>query len=256
MSDEIRTSEIRLGNITSSEIAALVSDGTKAGTYGKPFYTYVEECNFERRLKLPLEKEVSTFDMAWGSLCEKFVFRILGISYTYGANITLSHPIIEAWKGSPDFHDEESSAVADAKCPGTRKSFCQMVDCIYIPGTVAVDPDGLAIMERIRAKHPSGKKYYWQLVSNAIITGSKYAELIVFMPYKSQLNEIRELAGNWDGPDQWQFKNIYNSMDESLPYLLDDEFYKNLNVIKFEVPQVDIDLLTERVMAATKLLSV
>jgi hypothetical protein len=47
---------------------------------------------------------------------------------------------------------------------------------------------------------------------------------------------------------------IAMAMDGELPFLKDGGFYKNLNIIRFEVPQVDIDLLTEKVKLAGTML--
>jgi len=241
----------RVGNITSSEIGSLMADGTTKDSIGKPFYTYIDECNMERRLGMPLEKEISTFDMAWGKLCEKFAFDLLGITYQECSTVTIAHPDYPFWLGTPDgIKYDEGKTVADTKCPGTRKSFCQLVDAMNVP-----ENDGereRKILDNIKKGHKDGKKFYWQLVSNAILTDSKYAELIVVMPYKSQLPLIREMAANWDGEDQWQFKKIYESFDETLPYLNDSGHYKNLNVFRFEVPTEDKIALTKRVLLASK----
>jgi hypothetical protein len=116
--------------------------------------------------------------------------------------------------------------------------------------------DGLEVMNLIRANHKDGDKYYYQLVSNACIHNKKFGELIVFCPYQSELQKIRELAGNWDNPEEsYKYSWIFNSNDTELPYLIDGGYYKNINVIRFEIPQADKDFLTERVKAAGALLT-
>ncbi len=231
----------RTGNITSSEISSLCSNGKAAGIFGKPFYTYVEECNMERRLNRSLTDEVNARPLIWGSLLEQRVHTLLGTEYQYCSNVTLMHPTIDFWAGSPDFIKHSTpQAVCDSKCPVSLKSFCQLVDA----GTI----------ERVRTEHKDGEKFFYQLVSNAIITGSDEAELIVYMPYKSELDEIRILAQNVPTDQLHKHYWIAMALDEELPHLNDGGFYKNLNVIKFEVSQSDKDFLTSRVLAAGGLL--
>jgi hypothetical protein len=108
---------------------------------------------------------------------------------------------------------------------------------------------GMDAMNAIRENHKDGDKYYYQLVSNACISGSKYAELIVYMPYESELPEVKALAeGN---PDCYW---IWAALENELPFLKDGGYYQNLNIIRFEVPQADKDFLTECVEKAGQLL--
>lgn len=229
--------KIRNGNITSSEIIALTTNGKAKGTY-------VLECNFERRLNRSITTEVSAKPLTWGKLLESIVFRELGLEYTLSSNETLQHPEIDCWVGSPDGRKfDEGGTVTDIKSPYTLKSFCLMVQPLYDGLT------GMDAMNAVRETHSDGEKYYWQLVSNACITGSKYAELIVFMPYESQLQEVKVAA---DGEPNAMF--IQWASELELPYIPDNGYYKNLNIIRFEVPQEDKDFLTERVLAAKELL--
>ena len=103
--------------------------------------------------------------------------------------------------------------------------------------------DGIAA---IRDCHKDGERYYWQIVSNAIITGCDHGELIVYAPYKSELNLIRELAEMHD--IGWiKFAN-----DDELPWIHDGGYYKNINHMRFEIPQSDKDKLTARVVECAK----
>lgn len=272
----------RIGNFTSSEIVALLSMGTRemnaselaarpktgegsrtkliedVNTFGKAALTYIQECNTERRLGRPIEHEVDAKPFSWGKLNEVRVHDLLGTDYKLCSTETLDHPKYKCWKGSPDFirYMEQAieNAVADAKCPITLKSFCQLVDPYYIGGLEGMDyinalrfgwtdKDGY-----FHEKHPDGEKYYWQLVSNSCITLCKYAELIVYMPYQSELEAIRQMAdGN---PDYFWIR--FAGTDEKMPYLVDGGFYRNINVFRFEVPFLDKQLLTRRVEMAEK----
>lgn len=237
---------IRNGSFTSSKIAALTTNGKAKDSFGASFYTYIEEKNMERRLNRSLEKDMTSRPTSWGNCVEEIPFELLSIKYTLQSHETLSHPTIPCWKGSPDvIKFDPGTTVGDLKCPETLKSFCQLVDPLYSGLT------GMDLINKIRDTHPQGEKYYWQLLSNAILTKAKYAELIVFCPYKSQLERIKELA-NLSGNPKYYW--IWTASDEELPYLVEGGHYKNLNVIRFEVPLADKLLLHKRVEEAQKLL--
>lgn len=242
-------SPLRIGNFTSSEICALMSNDRTGKKPGAPYYTYVSECNMGRRLGRSIENESNAKALSWGKLLELRVHNLLGMEYSLCSDKTIAHPKISCWAGSPDFkhHFEESfrDAVVESKCPLTLKSFCQLVQPIYDGFT------GLEAMQIVRDTHKDGDKFFYQLVSNGIILDVKHAELIVYMPYKSELEAIRTMAINYDGPDQHRFKWIAYAVDEELPYLPDAGYYKNLNVISFPIPETDKEELTDRVIMAS-----
>lgn len=229
----------RVGNFTSSEIVALTTTGKDGKSFGAPAKTYIAECNMERRLGRSITDEVKARATSWGSLLEQRVNGILGLEYRLCSAETIGHPHFPFWKGSPDAEKfDEGKTVIDIKCPLTLKSFCTLVDCKTI--------------DEVRENHKEGEKYYFQLVSNAILTGAKYAELIVYVPYQDELEEIRELARNSDEGIQSKFAWVNFASDDELPFLIRGGYYKNLNIIRFEVPQADKNLLTERVALAGK----
>jgi hypothetical protein len=261
----ITENKIRVGRFTSSSIAALVGVGkrpmTEAELAARPksgagskatliedasvltqaALTYIAEKNMERRLGRSLNVESNAHGLTWGKFVERRAFDLLGMEYKLCSADTIAHEeFAEIWSGSPDLVKfDEGGTVVDIKCPITLKSFCQFADC--------------KTMDEVREEHPDGEDYYWQLVSNAILTKSQYAELIVYCPYLSELKEIRDMASNYDG-DQNKVAWINWAADADLPYLPDNGYYKNLNVIRFEVPEEDKALLTEKVIAAGKLL--
>ncbi len=241
----------RNGNFTSSEIVALTTNGKAKDSFGAPFYTYVEECNMERRLKRSISCEENSRPLSWGKLCERYVCdnpQILGLEYSVNLSDTTRHPNIDCWLGSEDVLKEDT--VGDIKSPKTLKSFCQLVDCVYVKKL-----DGMDAMNYIRDNHKDGEKYYWQIVSNAIIHDKKFGELIVFVPYKSELSELKKLALVLDAESGvYQYSWVANANDSELPYLNDSGIYKNKTVIRFEIPQEDKDFLTSRVLSASKLL--
>lgn len=237
----ITTNRARVGNFTSSEIVALTKEGKKAGTWGVPALTYIEEKNMERRLNRSVDIETNARPLTWGKLLEARAFDLLGLEYTLSSTETDVHPKIDYWAGSKDGTKEDT--VIDIKCPITLKSFCQLVQPLY---------DGLSGMEAmdaIRENHKDGDKYYWQLVSNSILADKPFAELIVYVPYLSELTEIKQMSeGN---PNAYW---VWSASEEELPYLPDGGYYKNLNIIRFAVSDYDKKLLTEKVRAAGELL--
>lgn len=233
----------RIGNFTSSEIVALTKKGKDRKSFGAPALTYIEECKMERRLGRSLSTEVDARATSWGSLVESRVFDLLGLEYRLCSKETLVHPDFPFWAGSPD--GDKTNTVPDFKCPLTLKSFCQLVDPIY------EGFEGIDAMARIREEHKDGEKYYWQIVSNSCIKGYEFGELIVYMPYLEELLEIKEMARR-DGSGKYKWID-YADINE-LPYLLPGGYYRNLNVIRFEIPKADKKVLTETVVVAGKLL--
>lgn len=231
---------MRAGNFTSSEIGKLMSNGRKEGEPGAPFWDYIEEKNMERRLGRSVKDDIDARATSWGNLLENRVFELLGLEYTLMGKDVYKHPTIDCWSGSPDC--TKKNTVGDVKCPITLKSFCQLVDGKDI--------------SVIRKKHRDGDKYFWQLVSNAILTNSKYAELIVYCPYKSELEAIRDLASSAvnDGENAQKYMRFFYAQDSEMPFLPDNGFYKNLNVISFEVKDEWKQSLTDRVLMAEKML--
>lgn len=255
METNILLNKARIGNFTSSEIVALTGNGKKPGELSAAAKTFIEECNMERRLQRSLTSESNAKPLSWGKLLEKRAFDLLGLEYILSSTETDVHPDINYWSGSKDgIKYDEGKTVIDIKCPITLKSFCQLVDQITMVEQNGVwVMDGAATIEKVRANHKYGEKYFWQLVSNAILNDCKYAELIVYVPYQSELNIVREMASNFDG-DPNKVAWINWSQDIDLPYLIEGGHYKNLNVIRFEVPQTDKDFLTKRVKEAGKFL--
>lgn len=233
----------RIGNFTSSEIVSLTKKAKDGKSFGAPALTYIAEANMERRLSRSLTDEVNARPLTWGKLLERRPFDLLGLEYSLTSTETFVHPSIPYWAGSPDGFKHTTKTVIDIKCPITLKSFCQLVDAGLAGG-----------IEQIREDHKDGEKYYWQLVSNAIITGAEWAELIPYMPYKSELEEIRLMAGSVDAADLSKHYWIAMAGDDDLPYLLDDGYYKNVNVFSFKVPEADKQLLTDCVLRAGKML--
>lgn len=228
-----------------------MKNGKEKGTLGVPALTYIEECNMERRLGRCLENEVDARPLSWGTLCEPVVFDLLPTSYRICSKETIDHETIPYWKGSPDAEKyDEGHTVVDFKCPQTLKSFCQLVDLWTLGGMDAIRFGYEDKSKEINLdKHKDGEKFYWQIVSNGILTKAKHGELIVYCPYQRELDTIRNLAVN---SLESRFKWIAFANDEEMPFLNEGGYYKNLNVMRFEIPVVDKIALHERVVEAGK----
>jgi hypothetical protein len=265
-------SKIRNGNVTSSEVVALLSTLSRPMTDdelkshliefpksikknidswpGKGAVTYINQCNMERRLGRSLDSEIDAKPTNWGKFVEPLLFSMLEEMYTYNSNETLTHPLFDYWLGTPDgFKKIAKKTVVDAKCPFTLSSFCQLIDPLYdglegFDAMMAAREGYTDKMGLFHAPHKDGDKFYWQLVSNACIDDCEAAELIVYCPYESELSVIQHMAVESGNPMAYF---IANGSQKSLPYIKDEGFYKNINIISFDIPGNDKDFLTETV---------
>lgn len=234
----------RVGNFSSSEIFALNTLSRDKQSFGAPALTYVKKKNQERRLGRSIQTESNARPLTWGKVLEARVFDLLGLEYSLLSLETMVHPKYDFWCGSADGKKEDfGRTIMDIKCPITLDSFCDLVDPLY-DGLTGIDA-----MYKVRDNHKDGEKYYWQLVSNSIINDCRYAELIVYMPYESEIVEIKKEV---DGMPNCYW--IAMAGEDELPFIKDGGFYKNLNIIRFEVPQEDKELLTQNVIKAGKML--
>lgn len=224
-----RNNQARLGNFTSSQVYRLMGAP-------KPRQTYINECNMERRLQRPLANDHSAKPTTWGNLAEKKAFELLGTEYQLLSQETIVHPDINCWAGSPD--GVKTKTVFDIKCPYTMKSFCEMEAIIHAGNC-----------DLLKQEYP---EYYWQLISNAVLTGCLNAELILFCPYYSELNDIKVMAEDEEIQQLHKVYWIANAFNEELPYLNDGGYYKNLNILSFTVPETDKELLTTKILEASK----
>lgn len=249
--------ENRIAHLTSSEIFNLVDGRKKSNNeLSDKAMNYILEKNMEFRLNDSVETESNARPLLWGKLVEKVAFQKLDLSYTLMSDDTIEHSEYKYWSGSTDLqkyaYNGELLGIADIKCPYTKKSFCSLVAPLYdgLEGTDAMNAlrNGFTDKNGIEVpKHKDAEKYYWQLVSNACIHNVDYVELIIYMPYRRELEIIKSWA---DGDSNYYFLTFAEETD--LPLLKEDVFYKDINVIGFRVPQEDKDKLTELVKIAGK----
>ena len=221
---------MRAGTFSSSAIYKLTTNGKAKGELGKPALTYIRETQIELRLGRALNTDLSSRPALWGTLVEAYVNDMhVGLEYELASTERLVHPELKHWTGAPDLISE--TCVGDIKCP-QLKAFCELSD-ICLSGDV---------FELKSSYH----EYYWQLVSNAILTGKEEAELMIFCPYQDELNEIRLLAKESDD----KFKFIIFSDDSELPYLIRGGYYSNVARMRWNVNEEDKAFLTQRVRVA------
>lgn len=230
--------EIRNGRFSSSEIFRLMKPGKAKGSFSVDSQTYIDECNRERRLMRSIEIETDARPLTWGKCLEKRAFDLLPTEYTLQSDVTIQHPEIPDWVGSPDATTED--AVGEVKCPMTLSSFCQLVDPYYEDGKLI--HEALTI-EAIRANHRDGDKFFWQTLSNAVLTGKKKCRLIIYVPFLDELEEIKLMA---EGIPEFYW--IFYSEPEKLPYLVREGLYNNINLIEWDVMDRDVSALTARVL--------
>jgi hypothetical protein len=221
--------DIHCGNFSSSEMVRLM--GTK-----KVRETYIAERNMERRLGRVLRKDFSSRDTSWGHLMEYWGFGLLPTSYSLISDKTIVSPIVSSWVGSPDaVNNTDPKAICDIK--GLQlKAFCEIVDAWKKGG-----------IQEVRENTDSGDKFYYQIVSNACLMGAKVGELILICPYESQLDDVRAACIKYDGPDPGRFSWFANAVNDQLPYLPDDGYYQNINIMRFDIPSTDKCAVFDRV---------
>ncbi len=153
----------RRGMFTSSEIHRLMSDPkNKSEQISEGAKTYVMECIAEEiGAYYP---EIETDAMRWGKEHEataRYYFeKRTGIKLIVPPFI--KHPGCDFWGGSPDGLSVDGTCVVEIKCPfntGIHLSYC-LID----------------------ERHDLPKNYYWQCISNALVSGAKTVYFVSFDP--------------------------------------------------------------------------
>ena len=236
-------SKVRVGNFSSSNNYKLCAS-LKSGEPSEGFYTYTKEKAFERALGRSLEMGAHSNSMTWGSFLEPRVFENLSRDYEMLHKETKVHSEYKFLVGTPDFYIQDVK-ISELKC-FEPKNFAS-----YVTALLSED------IEKIKKEHP---KEYWQIVSNALILDVPKGEAIVYMPYESEMEEIRELANDPVYYEQlgfkpWQVMFIQEKANSELAVLPNDSKFANLNVFEFEIPRSDKDFLLNRAIMANNLIS-
>lgn len=215
----------RVGNFSSSEIYKLTKLNRKGDDFGQVALTYIKEKAMEKKLGRSLRPFTFSKPTSWGTFVESIAFDEMGLEADLVSDKRLYHPEIDNWTGVPDY---VGKVVGDIKCPWTLDSFCNMYE-----------------MEDLKSDKP---EYYWQLVSNSILTGIDTAELAIYCPYQGDLKRIRQEASNSE-------EHSWIAYSQDLPYLIFGNFYNSIKKHTFEVPKEDKDFLTEQVKKANEILT-
>ena len=254
--------EKRVGRFTSSKVYLLIPEGSRKMTedelkawkkdnpksqkkniaygFSDGGLTYIAEKRHERKLGRSLDMGHYSRSSAWGLFLEQYVYQhFVGLSYEISASETKVNPKIPYHAGSTDLL-VAGKKVSDIKCFEPRK-FCDIVECFLLKD-----------LEQFKEKF---KAEYWQLVSNALIHDVNRAESIVYMPTEEDLEEIKEMAMDYQGADQWKYRFIYESDNHQLAYIPNGSEYTSLNKLEFEVPQEDKNLLIQRLALAEEYLT-
>ena len=174
---------------------------------------------------------------------EVVLFNLLGLEYKLEYKNTFLHPKYgEFWSGTPDLVAEDK--IGEIKC--FEPLHFGKLSKLLIKGDI----------DEIKKEE---KEVYWQCVSNAIICDKPKAEIIAYMPYKSELEAIIAQIEETNflerhGMNDFDYYFMTHEPIETLPYLPDDSKFSNINKLVFEVPEEDKEFLTERMIEASKLL--
>lgn len=229
-------------NFTSSQIHKLTSNGRAKDSIGTPFYTYVNEVYYATCIGRKITNESNAKPTNWGRLIELwFASRKMGLESNFDSKKRYYHLELP-WSGAPDYLTGQT--VGDIKSPWTPLSYCQMYDVMQKGN-----------LEEFKKEI---KEYYWQLVSNMILSNSKECELTINIPYEDELDDIREFAqgeyvNEMIGANNVQF--VHYMDNEQLPYIKRDAKFKDYITFKFTPPKEDVEFLKERVKLASLTLS-
>jgi len=265
----ILNNEIRIGRFTSSQIHRLcgaakrkmtadeLAQRPKTGkgssvttiedysTLSDEALNYIAEKNIERKIGRSLFLEKQTRATLTGHYLEQRVHDMLPTSYRLIGKKSLAHPQHPYWVGSPDNDCAKESVVGDTKCY-EPKAFTEYVDCL----------EEAKRTKNILLFKENFPQQYWQLLSNACILGMDNIEAIVYIPYFSELEEIRQSVLDLDADDdKKKYGFIAYSHYNELSWIADGFGYKNLNIFRFVAPKEDKEFLTNKVTTASQLLN-
>jgi hypothetical protein len=228
----------RHATFSSSSAWKLMTKDKSGKGFGAPALKYIKQVNLELKLGRELTCDREARPTSWGDFMERHVFQLLPLAYRNVSGVRYFHSDFPHWSGSPDLIKAET--VGDCKAPFNLEVFCDKIDALQ------------GGIEKYRDEFPED---YYQHISNAILLNSNglditHFEAIIYVPFKSELAQLRTLAQH----SEERFKWIAFASDNELPWIPDNGHYKNLNVMRFEVPVSDKDFLTNRVKRASDML--
>lgn len=232
----------RIGNFTSSQIYNLCAVN-KDGSHSAAYYTYISKKIRERKMKRSLDMGKYGASMAWGKFLEKRVNDNLPLNYQMLHKSTTIHPKFNYVAGSVDFL-VPNIKVSELKC--------------YEPDKFSAYVSALMTYDTEHIKKEFAQEY-WQSLNNSQIHKTPKMEFIAYMPYESEMEDIRELAEDPEylsaiGMMPWEVRFITEKPNSQLAVLPNDSEFKNLNIFEFDVPINDVIFLNKNIISAGKLL--
>jgi hypothetical protein len=219
---------------SSSRISPLMlTNGKGPHGFGAGAMTLIEEISIERELGCRLSDDAGSYATQWGNLAEEWLLACdLGIHYRATYKASKTHPEYEFWTGTPDY-TVGKEIVGDIKSP-QMKAYA-----------------GLALCTDLKMHKP---EYYWQLVSNACITGAEFAQLYVFYPTEAEVDEILDYnRKKQQHRELWQMPYA-SAFDYNRPRSMPaNSRIPARRIIEFEVSQEDKDFCAERIKLAESL---
>lgn len=221
--------DIRRGRFTSSEIWRLCGYDRTGKSPSAQFYSYCKQVASERLFGARIISG-GNIQTEYGKLTEKYIGKELEQQgYTYGFSdipIVNNNPEFTEWhSGTPDYIVK--STVGDIKCPFS----CEKYFDLY------------GINEEVLKKDKP--EYYWQLISNSILTGKQYAELTAFYPTFDDLQAILEL----NRQESISFKMEWADID-NLPFLGEGKEDMRIYRLNWFINNEDSEFLYDRLRHA------
>lgn len=256
----------RAGKITSSEAFKIYESKTVQKTYMNELRMY--------NLFNHKDVEKDVFNFKWGHLLENYLHEKTTHLEGYINQNSEDSPTIFSIDnphhcGTPDQYTlfNEKIVTSETKCPVTLKGLYNLIFPFY-PNGVYTEMDGDKAIELIRDSSKDGNKYFLQIISNAVLLEEnlgidcEFGELIVFMPYKANIQNITAFAEEFFLTEYYP---ILFGTSETLPciwpkekehtdfYDLDDEYpVKDFHRIRFSITHEMKDTLVKDLKAFTK----
>ena len=209
----------RAGKVSSSESYKMYESITVQNTY-------LDEVKiFNLFQQSDPEKDV--FNFKWGHLCENFLHDSTDylegyVNQNKEDDATIFSEENPLHCGTPDQFKviDKRLLCSETKSPVTLKGYYNLIFPFYSTGKY-VEIDGNDAIKMIVKKSKEGRKYYKQIISNAVLLEEKYAtvcnkgELIAYMPYKKDIKKLLEYAEDFFVP--LPYFAIQTGTSESLP---------------------------------------
>lgn len=222
----ITENQDRIAHYTSSQMFRLM--GTPSVQK-----TYIEEVKFEKQLGVSCKEEASSKSLNWGTIMQYYVAEnYMPIGFDWHDKTEVHNDLIK-WSGTPDIISEDGTG--DIKC-FYRKKFAQVANCILECLTKGV--------EVLKKNEP---EIYWQITSNSAIMGKSKCMLVLFLPYESELEDVREYACNSQLPEEWKYRFIYESSKSELPHQSDNSIFPNVIQYEWDIVTEDVKLIENKI---------